>query len=93
MGFFEMKKEKKENICELKIFENGNEMREHCGKGKWKWRRRSRAPTSLNEAKRCCFCQLLKEDAITGQYFVQMRPFLLFLVLCGRSSSTNAAGS
>ena len=49
--------------------------------------------TSLNEAKRCCFCQLLKEDAITGQYFVQMRPFLLFLVLCGRSSSTNAAGS
>ena len=47
--------------------------------------------SSLNEAKRCCFCQLLKEDAITGQYFVQVRPFLLFLVLCGRSSSTKGS--
>ena len=39
------------------------------------------------------FARILREDAITGQYFVQMRPFLLCLVLCGRSSSTNAAGS
>ena len=37
MSIFEMEKEKKENICEMKIFENGNEMREHCGKGKMKW--------------------------------------------------------
>ena len=37
--------------------------------------------SSLNEAKRCCFCQLLKEDAITGQYFVQMRPFFAFSCL------------
>ena len=37
MSIFEMEKEKKKNICEMKIFENRNEMREHCGKRTWKF--------------------------------------------------------
>ena len=28
-----------------------------------------------NEVKRCCFCYLSREDAIKGQYFVQMQIF------------------
>ena len=76
----------------MKIFEMGNEAA--LWEREMEMERKVQSFEVLSRRQRdVAFAILFKEDAIAGQYFVQMRLFLLCLVLCGRSSSTNAAGS
>ena len=77
-----MEKEKKENICEMKIFENGNEMREHCGKGKWKWRRRSRAPNFSQRGKEMLLLPVIEGGCNYRAIFCPDAPFFCFFLSC-----------
>ena len=81
MSIFEMEKEKKENIREMKIFENGNERREHCGKGKWKWRRRSRAPNFSQRGKEMLLLPVIEGGCNYRAIFCPDAPFFAFSCL------------
>ena len=102
MIIFEMEKEEGEYmyICKIEIFEMRNKNEAAlCQREREMETKVQSFKVFTTRQRDVAFAIYLGRMQLKGnvlcrcKYFVQMRPFLLCLVLCGRSSSTNVAGS